>query len=63
MITTIHAGLECGLLSEKMPDLDMVSMGPDLYDIHTSRERMDIASVQRSYRLVREVIRRIGSLS
>lgn len=63
VITTIHAGLECGLLSEKMPDLDMVSMGPDLYDIHTSRERMDIASVQRSYRLVREVIRRIGSLS
>ena len=63
VITTIHAGLECGLLSEKMPALDMVSMGPDLYEIHTPRERMDIASVERTYRLVREVIRRIRTLA
>lgn len=61
-IATIHAGLECGLLSEKMPQLDMVSMGPDMYAIHTSKERMDIASVERSYWLVREVIRRIRTL-
>ena len=61
-IATIHAGLECGLLSEKMPKLDMVSMGPNIYAIHTSREHMDIASVERSYRLVQEVIRRIRTL-
>ena len=62
VIATIHAGLECGLLSEKMPEMDMVSMGPNIYDIHTAREHMDIASVERSCRLVCEVLRRIRTL-
>ena len=62
VIATIHAGLECGLLSEKMPEMDMVSMGPDIFDIHTSREHMSIASVERSYQLVCEVLRRIRTL-
>ncbi len=35
---TVHAGLECGLLGEKLPGLDCVSFGPDLTDIHTPRE-------------------------
>lgn len=48
-VVAIHAGLECGLLSDKLPGLECVSMGPDLLDIHTSRERMDIASVQRTW--------------
>lgn len=57
IIETIHAGLECGLLSEKMPELDMVSLGPEMHDIHTARERLGIASVERTYRLVLTVLK------
>jgi dipeptidase D len=57
LIETIHAGLECGLLSEKMPGLDMVSMGPEMQDIHTSRERLNIASVERTYALVLAILK------
>lgn len=46
-IEAIHAGVECGILSGKLPGLDCVSIGPNLLDIHTPRERMEIASVQR----------------
>jgi len=53
-----HGGLECGILIEKMPGLDAISVGPDLHDIHSANERLDIASVQRVYRLVCEVLRR-----
>lgn len=58
VIEAIHAGLECGLLAGKLPGLDCVSIGPDLLEIHTPRERMDVASVRRVWAFVREVIRR-----
>ena len=48
-VVAIHAGLECGLLSEKLPGLDCLSLGPQMFDIHTSRERMEIASVKRMW--------------
>jgi len=54
---TIHAGVECGLLGEKLPGLDMVSIGPDIIDIHTSNEHLSIASVERCYELVLAVLR------
>ena len=53
-----HGGLECGLLMEKLPGLDAVSLGPDLHDIHSVRERLDVSSVARTYALVCEVLRR-----
>ena len=56
-VEAIHAGLECGLLSEKIPNLDCVAMGPTAYDIHTSRERLDIASTKRTYEFVLEVLK------
>lgn len=56
-VVAIHAGLECGLLSEKLPDLDCVAMGPTAYDIHTSRERLDIASTERTYHFILEVLK------
>ncbi len=56
VVETIHAGLECGLLSEKLPGLDAVSMGPDMLDIHSTRERMSIASVQRTWRYLLEIL-------
>ncbi len=56
-IVMIHAGLECGLLSEKLPGLDCVSIGPDMQDIHTSREKLSIASAKRTWELLLEVLK------
>lgn len=57
-IEAIHAGLECGLFAGKMPGLDCVSIGPDLMEIHTPRERMSISSVQRVWKFLVEVLKR-----
>ena len=46
----IHAGLECGIMSKKMPDLDIISFGPNMYDIHTPNEHLSISSTQRTYK-------------
>lgn len=56
-VVAIHAGLECGLLSEKLPGLDCVSIGPDMCDIHTSREKLNIASTKRTWEYVLEVLK------
>ena len=56
-VVAIHAGLECGLLSEKLPGLDCVSLGPDMKDIHTSRERLSIASTARTWKFLQEVLK------
>ena len=56
-VVAIHAGLECGLLSEKLPGLDCVSIGPQMYDIHTSRERLDITSTERTWKFLLEVLK------
>ena len=58
-VEAIHAGLECGLFADKLPDLDAVSFGPDLLEIHTVRERMSIASVQRTWAYLCEILRRL----
>lgn len=55
-IYATHGGLECGLLIEKLNGLDCVSVGPELRDIHSSRERLNIASVERLYRLIKEFL-------
>ena len=47
VLEAIHAGLECGILAGKIADLDCVSIGPDLENVHTAQERMSIASVER----------------
>ena len=57
-VEAIHAGVECGLLAGKIPGLDCVSIGPDLLEIHTPRERMSISSVQRVWDFLLEVLRR-----
>ena len=56
-VVAIHAGLECGLLSEKLPGLDCVSIGPDMQDIHTSREKLSIASTKRTWEFLLEVLK------
>lgn len=57
-IEAIHAGLECGIFAGKMPGLDCVSLGPDLLEIHTPREKMSISSVQRVWNFLLEVLKR-----
>ena len=47
VFNAIHAGLECGILSDKIPNLDCVSFGPTNYDIHTPKERLSISSTER----------------
>ncbi len=54
----IHAGLECGILSGKISDLDCVSFGPDNYDIHTPNERLSISSTERVWILLKEFLKR-----
>ena len=56
-VVAIHAGLECGLLSDKLPGLDCVSIGPNMHDIHTSRERLEIESTRRTWEFVLEILK------
>ena len=56
-VEAIHAGLECGLFSEKLPGLDCVSIGPQMHDIHTSRERLEIASTERTWNFLLAVLK------
>lgn len=57
VVETIHAGLECGILSDKIKDLDAVSIGPDMCDIHTSREKLSISSTKRVYEFLCELLK------
>ena len=57
VIRAIHAGLECGLIGEKYPELDMVSFGPTLRGVHSPDEKLEIASVQKSWNLILEFFR------
>ncbi len=58
-VRAIHAGLECGLFLEKYPDLEMVSFGPTLRGVHSPDERLEIATVDKFWRLLLEVLRTI----
>lgn len=56
-VVAIHAGVECGLFKEKFPDIDMISFGPNLYDVHTPDEKMSISSVKRSWDYLLNVLK------
>lgn len=55
----IHAGLECGLIAEKMPDLDMISIGPNMRDIHTPQESLNLPSTIRMYQFLEKLLERM----
>ncbi len=55
----IHAGLECGLIAEKMPELDMISIGPDMRDIHTPQEALNLPSTIRMYQFLEKLLERM----
>ncbi len=58
-VVTIHAGLECGIFSDKLSGLDCVSIGPDAYDIHTPKERLSKSSAIRVWEYLLEVLKNI----
>lgn len=58
-ISSIHAGLECGILSKAMPDVDMISFGPNITGAHSPDEQVSISSVEKTWVLFLEVIKRL----
>ncbi len=55
-LESLHGGLEIGVLSGKMPDVDFISFGPTMYNVHTPNERLDIASVGRCWNFLKKVL-------
>ena len=58
-IAAQHSSLECGILSGRMPDLDCISFGPEVVNVHTPRERLSISSTWRTWALLKETQRRL----
>lgn len=56
IVTAIHAGLECGVISSKVPGMDSVSIGPNLVDIHSTNEKVSISSAKRTYDFVKHLL-------
>ena len=55
-VLAIHAGLECGLFKEQIPDLDIISTGPNCRDIHTPNETLDLNSMERVWKFLVKVL-------
>ena len=58
-VKVMHAGLECGIIQENYPELDMVSIGPDLRHPHSPDEKVNIYSVEKVWNLIRETMQSI----
>ena len=58
-IGAIHAGLECGLIGEKYPDMEMVSFGPNMWDVHTPDEHISVSSVANFWKLLVAVLEKV----
>lgn len=56
VVCGVHAGLECGILIDKKKNLDCVSVGPNILNIHTTSEKLDLASVERTRKLILDVL-------
>jgi dipeptidase D len=55
-VTIIHAGLECGLIKDHIPEMDAISVGPDMEGIHSPDERMNLASCEKFWTILKNVI-------
>ena len=55
-IIAIHAGLECGLLLDKMEGVEAISIGPDMYDVHSENEHLNIPSTKRTYEFLLDIL-------
>lgn len=59
IVAGTHGGLECGIFSESIKGLDCVSMGPNLAEVHSPREMLDIPSVERLWELMKDILKRL----
>ena len=59
IVAGTHGGLECGIFSERIPGLDCVSMGPNLAEVHSPREMLDIPSVERLWELMKVILKKM----
>lgn len=59
VISAIHAGLECGIFSSRLPGIDCISFGPDIHDIHTPQEKLDIKSTERVYNFLLGILKEL----
>lgn len=57
--TSVHAGIECGILIDKMPGLDAIAIGPNIYDVHTPNEHVSISSMLRTWEYFLSVLKEI----
>ena len=55
----IHAGLECGIFKNKFPSMDIITFGPSIYDCHSPNERLDLASLDRTYKFLIELVQQL----
>jgi dipeptidase D len=59
-VKAVHAGLECGLFLEKYPDLDMISFGPTIRDVHSPSEKLEIATVNKFWKLLTKILEELS---
>ncbi len=55
-VEAIHAGLECGVFASKIKDFDCISIGPNMFDVHTVKERLTISSTERTFKILLKVL-------
>lgn len=58
-VKAIHAGLECGVFADKINNFDCISIGPNLYDVHTTREKLSITSTQNLFNLIIKILEKL----
>ena len=62
-VSAIHAGLECGILKQKLGEVDIISIGPDIFNPHSPDEHASIGSIDRTYTLILEVLKQANRLA
>ena len=55
-IAAIHAGLECGVIKERIPDMDIIAIGPDAIDIHSPDEKLDLDTAETFFAVIAEML-------
>lgn len=56
-VEAVHAGAECGLFAGAIPNIDCVSIGPQMWDVHTPKEHLSIPSTEKTFRVLQETLR------
>ena len=59
VIQSLHAGVECGIFASTLPGLDCVSFGPDMDDIHTTKESLHVDSVKRTWDYILQILKEL----